>query len=325
FPVLRSSNTRTGPSAARSRTSAEPMKPAPPTTSGTAAPFPSGELIVSQDTENPGRIAGDDRARRHVLRHNCPSPDERSLANRHPGEDHRPRADARPPSHTRRDHGPVGVRLQGAVGAAGPGQPVVGEAHVVADEDLVLDRDTFADERVARDLTALSNDGVRLNLDEGPDACAIANGAAIEVDEAEDLDVMTELYVGGDAVERFHHLEKRWNPSAPQRCLGRFQSGHNAHGMFAARDWIRPLDAVGEVLDYVGERLRRVEPRRDDVTRTVRDEDLPDPLGIRRHVHAAVVDLDALGMIKIVVDDAPPRAADHEVPDLDGGEPVDVD
>src|SRR5262249_33482722 len=153
-------------------------------------------------------------------RHDRTSTDEGPLADRHPREDHRPGPEAGSPSHARRRYRPVGVGLQRAIGAAGPREQVVGEADMVTDEDFVLYRDPLTDERVAGDLAALPHHRVFLDLDERPDACAVADRAAIEVDEAEDLDVTAQLHVGSDAVERFHRLQERRVAPALQRYRG---------------------------------------------------------------------------------------------------------
>ena len=61
----------------------------------------------------------------------------------------------------------------------------------MADEDLVLDGDAFADEGVALDLAVLADGGVFLDFDEGADLGAVADGAAVEVDEVVQLDVLS--------------------------------------------------------------------------------------------------------------------------------------
>ena len=78
---------------------------------------------------------------------------------------------------------PVGFGLQLPVGGRGPRIAVVDEHHAVADEDVVLNRDAFADERMARDLAALADAGVLLDLDEGADLRFVADLATVQVDE----------------------------------------------------------------------------------------------------------------------------------------------
>ena len=62
-------------------------------------------------------------------------------------------------------------------------------------ENIVFNRDAFADERVARYLASAPNLGVFLNLDEGSDFRFFADLAAIQIDEFRELDVFAELYI----------------------------------------------------------------------------------------------------------------------------------
>jgi hypothetical protein len=55
----------------------------------------------------------------------------------------------------------------------------------VADEDPVSDVDSLADERVALDLAACTDDHATLNLDERPDACSGADPALVQVGEGD--------------------------------------------------------------------------------------------------------------------------------------------
>ena len=74
-------------------------------------------------------------------------------------------------------------------GGSGPGVAVVDEHDTVADEDLVLDGHPLADEGVALDLAVPADDGVFLDFDKGADLGAVANRAAVKVDEFVELDV----------------------------------------------------------------------------------------------------------------------------------------
>jgi hypothetical protein len=80
----------------------------------------------------------------------------------------------------------------------------------VADEDVVLDRDSFTDERVARYLAALADGGILLNFNECSDLGFIADFASVEVDELGEFDVPSELYIRRDAYKRIHSDEWPW-------------------------------------------------------------------------------------------------------------------
>ena len=69
----------------------------------------------------------------------------------------------------------------------------------MADEDVVLDRHAFADERMTRDFAAPADRRVLLNFDECPDLGLVANGTAIQVDELAKGDARTETDVRRDS------------------------------------------------------------------------------------------------------------------------------
>ena len=70
----------------------------------------------------------------------------------------------------------------------------------MADEDLILERDARADERVAGNLAAPADARAALDFDEGADARLVADLAAIKVDEGEDFPVV-ELAEGDVSTE----------------------------------------------------------------------------------------------------------------------------
>ncbi len=72
------------------------------------------------------------------------------------------------------------------------------------DENIVFNRDAFADEGVARYLAAPAHLGVLLNLDEGPYFGLFADLTAIQVDELRELDVLAELYIRGNTAVFVH-------------------------------------------------------------------------------------------------------------------------
>ena len=88
---------------------------------------------------------------------------------------------------------PVSLGLQPAVDGRAWTR-VVDEYDAVPDEYIILDRDSFADERVRRDLAPLTDDRPFLDFDEGADLGRRANLAAVQVDEIgmKDDDAFTE-------------------------------------------------------------------------------------------------------------------------------------
>jgi hypothetical protein len=74
----------------------------------------------------------------------------------------------------------------------------------VADEDLVLDLDALADERVALNLAAPPDHGSFLDLDERSDLRLVADFTAVEIDELGELHIFSQLHVRCDTEIFFH-------------------------------------------------------------------------------------------------------------------------
>ena len=74
----------------------------------------------------------------------------------------------------------------------------------MANKYVVLDSDAFANERVARNLTAGTDDGILLNLNKTTNARLIPHCTAVKVSEAEYLYGTSQGNIGSDAVKRFH-------------------------------------------------------------------------------------------------------------------------
>src|SRR6266436_4349319 len=71
-------------------------------------------------------------------------------------------------------------------------------------EHVVFDRHSLTDEGMTGDLYVLSNAGILLNLHKRADSAAVSNRATIKVDEAVNLDIVSQLYVGGNPTELGH-------------------------------------------------------------------------------------------------------------------------
>jgi hypothetical protein len=93
---------------------------------------------------------------------------------------------------------PVGVSLQASIGIGRTGMQVIREHYTMTHKNLIFQRDALANESMARDLTPAANFRAFLNFDEGADLGFIPDFAAVEVDEAEDLDAFAEFDVWGD-------------------------------------------------------------------------------------------------------------------------------
>ena len=153
-----------------------------------AAPEPAGMRClrlsaIADVADDAGRVAGDDCVVRHVARDHRARADEGARADGDPADDRRVRADRGPAPHQGWLAFPVAVALQGPVRVSGLRHQAVGEHDAVADEDLVLERHSLADEGMGGDLAAGADGGALLDLDEGTDAAARPDLAPVEVHE----------------------------------------------------------------------------------------------------------------------------------------------
>ena len=94
-----------------------------------------------------------------------------------------------------RNNLPVCLRLKLAGRCRGLGVFVIDKHDTVTHEDFVLYGHTLTNERVALDLTVLTDKGIFLNLHERTNLRAIVNPAAVEVDEVSKLDVLAKNHV----------------------------------------------------------------------------------------------------------------------------------
>ena len=139
------------------------------------------------------------RTRWDAFRDDASGADDGALADGDFGKDGRAGADGGPFLDQRGLHGPIRLGLQPAVPRGGAGVGVIDESHPMPDEDIILDRHTFADEGVAGDLAVPADGGVFLDFHEGADLGVVADGAAVEVDEFREPDILPELDVFGYA------------------------------------------------------------------------------------------------------------------------------
>jgi hypothetical protein len=131
---------------------------------------------------------------------------------------------------------PVLLRLQSAVAPRGSRVEVVGEHHAVADEDLVLDGDPGANERVRGDLASPADPRILLNFDECADLRGLADVAPVQIDQirVSNLDPVAHLHI------RCDHAS----------CLDR------SVPVQAGFDWSRPTSAAVLVPDVHAPNLK---------------------------------------------------------------------
>src|SRR5712691_7097947 len=154
------------------------------------------------------RIARDDGVRRHVARNGAAGAHDGVFADDHVRQNRRPRADRRTAPHGGRLDFPVELRLELARRGRRARIGVVDERDAVPDEDLILDGDAFADERVARNLAATAHLRVLLDLDERADFGFVANLAAVQVDELPKRDVVPQLDVRRNGLLLVHQHQQ---------------------------------------------------------------------------------------------------------------------
>ena len=108
-------------------------------------------------------------------------------------------------SHDRWNYLPIQVSLKCAAFSCSARIFIVDENDAVADKNLVLDRDAFTDKAMRGNFAVTAYACTSLNLDERADARAVADLAAIEINEVMDFDVAAELDVRRDYAELSRH------------------------------------------------------------------------------------------------------------------------
>ena len=135
---------------------------------------------------------------RNVARHYRARTDQRILTDRNPPQDRRVTANGRIRPDTRRQTGPVVLRLQSAVGIYSARVSVIDEHDTVADKHAVFDGHAGAQKRMARDLAVRANLDVFLNFHEWTDARSLPDRTPVDVHEIGLVndDTLTQLHVG---------------------------------------------------------------------------------------------------------------------------------
>src|SRR6266852_1611214 len=155
---------------------------------------------------NSCRVTRDDGISRNILRDDASGADNCFLSNRDIAEYCH--------SGTNRcaflHHGPLDLPivfgLQPTLGRGCARVGIIDESYAVTDENVVLDRDAFANEAVAGNLAVLSDGCVLLNFNKRSYFRVVAYLAAVNIDEFGKPDVSAELYIRGDTHEVIHSL-----------------------------------------------------------------------------------------------------------------------
>jgi hypothetical protein len=133
----------------------------------------------------------------HVASDHRSSTNQGAFADRYAPKNDRTAADRSTSLHASRYNVPIFFGLQSPVGRRLRVE-IVDEHDAVSNENVILNRHPFADERVRRNLAPASDEGVLLNLNERSDFGVVAERAAVEIDQIwlEDLDSTTQDNVG---------------------------------------------------------------------------------------------------------------------------------
>ena len=150
--------------------------------------------------EKPRGIARDDCPGRYIFCNHAACADGGSFADGHSAKDCRSGPDGSAAFNECPDALPIRLGLQFTRGGGGPRKPIVDEGDIMADKNFVLDRDAFADERVAGNFAALADPNPFLNLDKRADFRVVADFAAVQVGEGENPDPLAKFNVWSDAL-----------------------------------------------------------------------------------------------------------------------------
>ena len=145
-------------------------------------------------------IARYDRARGNILGDYAARSDSRPFANFDSAKNRGAGTNRGSFPDDGRDAFPIGIRLLRAVRVRCPRKAIVDKGHIMSDEYLIFDRDSFANERMARDFATTAHASTFLNFDERPNLGVIANFATVEIRECEDLDPLAKLHVRRNAL-----------------------------------------------------------------------------------------------------------------------------
>jgi hypothetical protein len=143
----------------------------------------------------PRRVTCDNRAWRNIFRHDAAGSDRRSFANFYAAQNGCIGSNGGSSFDNRRDAVPIRFGLKLPTRGGGSRKTVIDKHHTVANKDFIFQRHSFADEGVAGDFAPVSYSRALLDFDKRADFDIVADLAAIEVREGENLDPLAKLHI----------------------------------------------------------------------------------------------------------------------------------
>ena len=125
------------------------------------------------------RCPSNDSIGGHIFRDYAAGPNDCVFSDRHAAHNHAPAPNGCAPADQRLFNRPVRFSLQLPIGIGRSRITIVNENDRMADEYAILDRHTFAHERVAGNLAVCPNDRSFLNFDKCADLRAVTDAAAV--------------------------------------------------------------------------------------------------------------------------------------------------
>src|ERR1700730_435279 len=151
-------------------------------------------------------IPGHNGIVRNVLGDHAARTHDGVISYRNFAQNRRARSDRSAFAHHGIFHFPVRFGLQFAFRGSRSRVGIVDKSHAVANEDVVLYVYALTDKRMTGNFAAPADAGIFLNLHKCADLGFVSNLASIHVDEFGELDVLSQLYIRGNAYEFVHSV-----------------------------------------------------------------------------------------------------------------------
>lgn len=162
----------------------------------------------------PRRIASHNSTVWNIFCDDAPCTNNRPLADCHPAQNGRTRTNGSPALDLGGITCPICLGLKFSIGIGGSWKAIIDESNSVPDENLILNRHTFAYKSVTGDLTTRTNPGTFLNLNKGSNLGIISNDAPVKICEGKNLDPLAKLHIRGNAL-----IKLVWNTHAANTLL----------------------------------------------------------------------------------------------------------
>jgi len=144
------------------------------------------------------RIAGNDFVRFDVFSNDAARANHGSLADLDTAENNGTGPDRCMFSDSGGNNNPILLCLQLPEAICRSGIAVVDKHHMMSDKDSIANRNAFANERVARNLTISADPHTLLYFDKGSNLTVISDFATIKVDEIVDLNAFSQRNIRRD-------------------------------------------------------------------------------------------------------------------------------